>query len=219
MQFVLFLDALDSNDIVEDSFLGKNFLCKYNPGLPKVTPNVVSQIMTGNRPEDMPFVRPTAYKKERSLDLEGDTILHYAAKKLRVFQYGIPMCSKLSLPDGSFTGYDHFKGNRQGLPAPLVFMPDTMNVQETDPEHVFHARVDQTSVLFSTMRTIARNGNFDIMFIGYTMIDQYCHGWHPENKKRLLEVLDFEIEDLARYGDVFFFSDHGNTAKTKDFFI
>ena len=147
MRFVLFIDALDSGDVESCSgILKDSFRSEYNAGVPKVTPNVISQVMTGNRQEDMPFIRSTPLKGKRETDLTGQTILHHGSDKgLKVFQYGIPLCSALSLPDGSFSTYDHFMKNRP-VPAPLVFMPEKMNMLETDPEHVFHSMVDQTSM-------------------------------------------------------------------------
>ncbi len=217
MRFVVFLDALDYNDL--SPWLKEKLIAKYNPGVPKVTPNVVSQIMTGNRPEDMNFVRSTPYKKPRETDIKGDTILHYAANKgLRVFQYGIPLCANVELPKGSVSTFDHFLG-QQNVPPVLQFAKDNMNMMDDDPELVFHAYVDQTSVLFSTIRSIARNKQFDIMFIGFQPIDAYTHWYHQKNRRRLIQVVEEELKDLSRYGPVFFFSDHGGTEKKETFFI
>ena len=217
MKFIIFIDALDYNDLTP--WLKENLITQYNPGVPKVTPNVVSQIMTGKKQSDMRFVRSTPYKKDRETDLQGNTILNYAAKKgLRVLQYGIPLCSNIELPKGSLTTFDHFLG-QQNVPPILQFARDGIDMMEDDPELVFHAYVDQTACLFSTMRSIARNKNFDVMFIGFQPIDAYTHWYNEENKKRLLLVLEEELKDLSRYGDVLFFSDHGSTKKKDVFFI
>lgn len=217
MRFVIFIDALDSKDL--GSWLKDNLITEYNPGVPKVTPNVISQIMTGNRQEDMKFVRSTPYKKPRETDLKGNSILNYATDKgLKVLQYGIPLCANIELPKGSVTTFDHFLG-QQAVPPVLQFAKDNMNMGEDDAELVFHAYVDQTAALFSTMRSIARNKQFDIMFVGFQPIDAYTHWYNEKNRRRLIQVLEEELKDLSRYGEILFFSDHGGTEKTKTFFI
>lgn len=218
MKFVVFIDALDVNDLTD--WMKDNFICQYNPGVPKVTPNVFSQILTGNKPEDMRFIRPTPYKKPRETDLKCKTILHYAAKDrgLKVLSYGVPLCANITLPEGSVSTYDHFLGV-QNVPAVLNFAKDKMDMLNDDPELCFHAMVDQTAALFSTMRTIVRNDQFDLMFIYYQVIDAYTHCWNPENKARLLQVLTEELKDLNRYGDILFISDHGNSERKETFYI
>ncbi|HUS49754.1 MAG TPA: hypothetical protein VMZ91_06290 [Candidatus Paceibacterota bacterium] len=218
MRFIVFVDALDSNDL--SPWFKEHLITEYNPGIPKVTPNVISQIMTGNKQEDMRFIRSTPYKKPREGNILDKTILHYATeeRKLRILQYGIPLCSHIQLPEGSLSTYDHFLGG-QNIPAVLQFPENNINFMKDDPELIFHSYVDQTASLFCTMRTVARNGAFDTIFIGYTFIDAYTHWYHEENKKRLVEYLEMELKDLNRYGEILFFSDHGSTKKTKDFFI
>lgn len=217
MKFIVFIDALDYNEM--PPWLKGNCITKYNPGVPKVTPNVISQIMTGNRQEDMKFVRSTPYKKPRASNLDCDTILHYAARKgLKVLQYGIPLCANVELPKGSLSTFDHFLGE-QNVPPALQFVQNNMSMFEDDDELIFHSFVDQTSTLFATMRSVARNGQFDVMFIGYQPIDAYTHCYNEENRRRLLLIVEEELKDLNRYGDVLFFSDHGSTKRTKTLYI
>jgi len=134
-------------------------------------------------------------------------------------QYGIPFCSKIELPEGSISTYDHFLHNNQNVPPILKFAKDNYRFHKDDEELIFHSYVDQTSLIFSTIRTIARNGNFDMFFIGYHFIDAYTHWYHEENKRRLVEALSYELKDLNRYGEILFFSDHGSTEQKKVFFV
>jgi len=221
MRFVVFLDALDQKDILSSPWLTEKMKCGYNPGVPKVTPNVISQIMTGQRREDLPFMRSTPYKKPRVMHIEDKTILHYAAEEqgLRVFQYGIPLCSQIQLPDGSISTYDHFIHQGQAIPAVLQFAKNNVDYMKADSELIFHALVDETQTQFSTLRTIARNGNFDIMFWGYTFIDALTHWYNEESRRRLIYYVGEELKDLNRYGDILFFSDHGSTEQKKVFFV
>ena len=216
MKFVVFLDALDQNDLTD--WMKEQCVRPYTANEPPVTPNIISQIMTGKRREDLPFMRPTKYKKPKSLDIEGKTLFHELTDRgLKVFQYGIPLCSNITLPEGSFSCFDHFQG-QQGVPAPLLHLQDNMNMLEDDPELVFHGMVDKAIRTFADMRTLARNDQFDVIFLGFTGVDAYTHCWNPENKARLIEVLEYELKDLQRYGELLIFSDHGNTAMTDVFF-
>jgi hypothetical protein len=169
----------------------------------------------------MKFVRSTPYKKPRTTDIEGDNILTYAANdlNLNVFQYGIPLCANVKMPEGSISTFDHFLHNNQFVPPVLKFAKDNMDFLKDDQELIFHSFVDQTSILFSTIRTIARNGNFDLLFIGYQFVDAYTYWYNEENKRRLVEYVSWELEDLNQYGDILYFSDHGSTEQKKTFFV
>lgn len=60
MKIILFVDALDPDD-VEDYCpeMAEDMKDSYDVGVPRVTPNVVSQAMTGLPPEDMELLRST----------------------------------------------------------------------------------------------------------------------------------------------------------------
>lgn len=218
MKFVVFLDALDYKDLTH---WFKLKCVQYNPGIPKVTPNVVSQIMTGIPQEDLKFIRSTPLKKPREMDIKDKTILHYATEKgQRVLQYGFPLCSNIQLPEGSMSTYDHFQHGQQ-VPGVLQFAKDNVDYEEMkeNPELIFHAYVDQTSVLFSTMRSIARNDNFDTIFIYYQLFDAYVHLFNQDDKLRLIRIVEEELKDLARYGEILMFSDHGGSYRDKVFYV
>lgn len=217
MRIVLFLDALSLRDL--KPWLKKHLITRWNPGVPKVTPNVISQIMTGNKPSDMNFIRSTPFRKPRSTHLTGETVLQYACKQgLNILQYGIPLCANMKLPDGSLSVYDHFLG-QQMVPAALQFAKDHMSVLDEDPKMVLAAFIDQSLTQFSTLRTMIRNNQFDMIFMGYQYIDAYTHCWNPASKKRLIGYLEEELKDLNQYGEILYFSDHGNTAMKDIFYI
>ncbi|MFW5889421.1 MAG: hypothetical protein ACOCUD_03475 [Bacillota bacterium] len=219
MKFIIFLDALDYNDLTP--WFKDNLITQYNPGVPKVTPNVISQIMTGKRQEDLEFTRSTPFKKPRYTDIKDETICHYAAKEreLKILQYGIPLCANIDLPEGSFSMYDHFIHGPQNIAPIFQFVRENVSFLDDHPELIFHSYVDQASILFSTIRALARNGNFDVIFLGYQPLDAYTHWYNRENRIRLLQYLEEEIKDLSRYGDILFFSDHGGQKQEKIFFV
>lgn len=220
MRFIVFVDALDFADVqAASNGWFKELAKQYIPNVPRVTPNVISQIMTGKRREDLGFMRSTPYKKPRKTGLRGETILHYTtSRNLRVFQYGIPLCATVQLPQGSISTFDHFLG-KQPVPPILQFAQARKNFQKDDLDNIFNAYVDEATTMFSTIRNIARNGQFDVFWLGYQPIDAYTH-WYDENARRdLIKVVEAELQQIQAdlHADILFFSDHGSTKKKKMF--
>jgi hypothetical protein len=222
MRFVVFLDALDYLDVQEASNGWFKKLAKpYTPNVPRVTPNVISQIMTGKRQEDLEFARSTPYKKPRKRGLRNETILNYAAdRKLKVFQFGIPLCATIELPPGNITTFDHFLGP-QPIPPGLRFIQAKKDFQEGDQNNIFNAYVDEAITLFASIRNLARNGHFDVYFLGYQPFDAYTHWYDEKARRELIKLVEMELmqtsQDLS--ADILFFSDHGSTKKTHNFFL
>jgi len=223
MRFVVFLDALDYKDVqaASNGWL-KDIIKQYTPSVPRVTPNVVSQIMTGKRQEDLPFMRSTPFKKPREMFLTGHTILHDATDRdLRVCQYGIPLCANIELPKGNISTYDHFLMQNQVVPPVLKFVQVQKDFGEGDEDNILNAYIDETTTMFASMRNVARNGAFDVFWLGYQPLDAYTH-WYDEKRRRaLLQVVEAELiqtqKDLK--AEIMVFSDHGSTPKTKMFRI
>lgn len=60
MRFIIFIDALDPNDVKSSCpEMYEDMVDQYDVGVPRVTPNVVSQAMTGLKQEDMEMMRST----------------------------------------------------------------------------------------------------------------------------------------------------------------
>lgn len=60
MKFTLFIDALDPKDVQKYCpEMALDMKGKYDVGVPRVTPNIVSQAMTGLPPEEMEMIRST----------------------------------------------------------------------------------------------------------------------------------------------------------------
>jgi 3'-phosphoadenosine 5'-phosphosulfate sulfotransferase (PAPS reductase)/FAD synthetase len=60
MKFVIFVDALDPVDVKQACpEMYNDMKDMYDVGVPRVTPNIVSQVMTGKKPEEMEMIRST----------------------------------------------------------------------------------------------------------------------------------------------------------------
>ena len=234
-RFVIFSDALDPVDVALGSpYLNENMYAKYKASTPIVTPNNVSQAMIadiredikdaniGARQEDLPFTRSTPYKEARFGGTKEKTILHYASevKELKTFCWGIPLVTNCVLPQGSIVCHDPLGKGQQQVPAPFVFLHGKADYSKDDPELIFHQHIDGLAAMFATVRTLARNDEYDVIFIGIHETDVYAH-WYDENKIRQIQFIGNEIKDLSRYGPVFIWSDHGATKQREDspFFI
>jgi len=204
--------------------------------MPIITPNNVSLAMVadinvdlnkaniGARQEDLPFTRSTPYKELRFGGTAEKTILHYASevKNLKVFCWGIPLVSQCVLPKGSMSCYDPLIKEQSPIPAPFVFLNGkTDYTKKEDYELIFHQHADSLCVLFATVRTLARNNDYDVIFIGVHETDIYAHWYDGDAKIRQIKFLGDEIRELSKIGPVFIWSDHGATLQRDDspFFI
>lgn len=60
MKFSIFIDALDPRDVQNYApEMARDMVGQYDVGVPRVTPNIVSQAMTGLPPEEMEMIRST----------------------------------------------------------------------------------------------------------------------------------------------------------------
>lgn len=60
MKFIVFIDALDPSDVKSACpEMYEDMKGKYDVGVPRVTPNTVTQAMTGKKPEEMQMIRST----------------------------------------------------------------------------------------------------------------------------------------------------------------
>ncbi len=218
MKFVFFLDALDYSDLPEGWLKDQSY--QYTPNVPRVTPNVISQAMTGKERGETGFLRSTPYNKPRKMGIDGHTILHDCTNKgLKVMQYGIPLCANIKLPQGSVTTFDHFLG-RQQVP-PVLQMAKARGCSKDDQDNVFNAFVDEAVITFATIRNIARSGKFDVFFIGFTALDMMTHNYNEKNRRGLISVIEAELMQTAKdmKAEILFFSDHGSLKKDGEFHI
>jgi len=93
------------------------------------------------------------------------------------------------------------------------------------PDTTYSSFLDQTRQYFLRAKENIRQGDFDVAFIGYRLVDSYCHCQHTEKRngkpyrqhlidhiQSLLQELDSQVD-----GDIMFFSDHGQKELTDTF--
>ncbi|MFB6191636.1 MAG: alkaline phosphatase family protein, partial [Candidatus Nanohaloarchaea archaeon] len=93
------------------------------------------------------------------------------------------------------------------------------------PDTTYSSFLDQTRNFFTRAKEVMRHQEFDVVFLGYRLVDSYCHFQHTETRngkpyrqhlidhiQSLLSEIDNQID-----GDLMFFSDHGQTELTHTF--
>lgn len=112
-------------------------------------------------------------------------------------------------------------GNLVVTPAPEADMVSD------HPDRVYASFRDQTRQYFTKFKEALRYVEPDVGFIGTRLVDSYCHFQHTETRdgqtyrEHLIEVIaQFAQEIYDKIdGDVFFFSDHGQTELTDTFYV
>lgn len=214
-KLIIFIDALDYKEV---HGWGKEFAKRYEPNVPRCTPNIISQALTGKPREQLPFMRSTPLVGPRLSRLGNDTILHYAASKGKVLQYGIPLCSGIDLGEGSVSCHDNLLQS-QHTPPELTF-PMVRKDFEGDLDGVFEAYVDDLRQMFGAIRNIMRKGQYDFIFLGYQALDAYTHWYDEPRRVALQKLLWEELDRVRKLGvEILFFSDHGSVKKKVLFHI
>lgn len=231
MKFVLFIDALDPRDVAQYApGMAQDMVGDYDVGVPRVTPNIVSQAMTGLPPEEMEMMRSTpmfepsedgGFETEDGEWAEGERrvgIHDYTNilsdlddEGVRLFQYGTPFCAFVDLENGMSV---HDEMTNPAAPDFMNFASPPVSFQNDDWDLVADSYISDTVLEFETMKQIARQDNVDTVFLGYKHIDHATH-WHaPEIKGDLIRVIWSYIQDLREMGhEVMWWSDHGSQHK------
>lgn len=253
MKLVLFVDALDPEDVEKYCpEMAEDMVGKYDVGVPRVTPNVVSQVMTGLPPEEMQLLRSTPFfepseeggwemneegEPEKAEEgphrgLNGDpktgarrvgihdheNILERLDNEgVKVFQFGVPFCSFVDLENG-MSVYDELSNEQ--LPAFMQFVDPEYTFREDDWSLIGDVMASDTVLKMESVEQLAREGDVDVVFLGFKHID-HCTHWHfPEAKEGLIQLLWDYIQELRRMDhEVMWWSDHGSKRKEATFRI
>lgn len=121
------------------------------------------------------------------------------------------------------------QGARQTLPPGaenLVSEPAPQaDMIRSHPDRVYASFRDQTVAYVNRFKEAIRYVDPDVAFLGYRLVDSYCHFQHTETRRgkpyreHLIDELAVLLEELAAQvdGDLLFFSDHGQTELTDVF--
>lgn len=232
MKIILFIDALDPRDVEEYCpEMLQDMAGRYDVGVPRVTPNTVSQAVTGLPPGEMQMLRSTpqfepspegGYRTgsdgewqpgERRVGLHRYPNLFERLddEGVRVFQYGTPFCATIDLENG-LSVYDEMTVDT--APEWMNFASPPTSFQEDDWDLIADTYLSETVLKFETIKQVTRQDTVDVIHLGYKHID-HCTHWHaPEIKRDLIRVLWEYVKELREMGhEVMWWSDHGSHAK------
>lgn len=221
VRVVVFLDALDP-EWVNTDFLEMTYEGKVDSGVPRVTPKILGDMLSGTTPEHHGLLCPTRPFPGDSIDRpQMKTILHEMAKDKRVVSYKIPFTKGIILPGRSVCVGTGAGGEQQGQVNPTLHIPQSTPGPSEGAERMFHSAVDYAKSMFSTMRTLMRGDAADVYFISFRNIDSFVHYHFEEGTRdRLIDVVSAELEDILHSGDnieLMWFSDHGGVKKEETF--
>lgn len=234
-KWIVFIDALSPNDLERCDFMPTTMQGRLESTPPRVTPKIMGSVYTGLDSAENGIMRKHAGGGADPDRPAQSTIMERADKNgLDVLNLYMPYCIPQRLGDGSASIGASAGGKQNVTPqqiAAQVSIPGPQGdlVGEQRHDIVFDHFVDYTNQLFSTARTLAPN--FDVVFIGFRLIDSYCHFQYDAGadgrgaevgeryRDRLAEIVDIQLKQLETKGDVFWFSDHGATERTETFRI
>ncbi|MDY6774017.1 MAG: alkaline phosphatase family protein, partial [Candidatus Nanohaloarchaea archaeon] len=234
-KWVVFIDSLSPRDLSRTEFLQNSMKGKMHATAPRVTPRVMSSIYTGLDPAENGMMRSQMFGVEDATRPQQTTVMERAmANDMDVLSLYMPFSIPMNLHSGSAgigtaMGGQQSAGPQQMIPQMTVPGPQGDLIGDQRHDIVFDHFVDYTTQLFSTARTLAPN--YDVVFIGFRLIDSYCHFQYDCNEEgrgagqgnryrdKLAEVIDIQLQQLLPRGDVLWFSDHGATKKKETFYI
>jgi len=224
---ILFLDCLGYKEAKDTQFLGEFVKGKINSGIPRVTPIILGQALTGKKPTDNGLLCPTRFRKDNLTRPLTKTFIEEIGENRRILSFEIPFTMDVNQRFGVNIGSAPQVQQEQrpgvlALPRPGGSLVEAeLNGDEEELEKILHGFVDYARNLFSTIRTLMRNNAFDAFLVSFRMIDSFGHFLKPNYRRRLIKYVDFEIGDILKAGDVdlFVFSDHGIRKKQQTFYI
>lgn len=225
---VFFLDALSPRELTGS--LERWHKGNMDAGVPRVTPRVMSSIYTGKTPEETGMMEVSKLGGVETPRPKKSTFIDQAVREEKaVLAMGLPFCvpfqgsNKHSLISGDAYGEVHTLPE-QGHSVVDVPAP-TADMVSDHPDEVYSSFLDQTRNYFTRFKEALRQVEPEVAFLGYRLIDSYCHFQHTESRdgKTYREHLIDHVESLIKEiesqidGDILFFSDHGQTEMTDVF--
>lgn len=216
---IVFVDCLAVREAALCDWMGPRMRGAIASGIPRVTPQVISGILTGQTPPHHGVLCPTRLDKPDVLKPRVPTLLEMFGETKKVLNYEMP------LTHGIEARHLLNVGESSGVfsTRPPVFQIPRAGGKpwKDDIEQVFQAHVDYLRSVFGTMRNVIRNNDFDVVFLSIRDVDTFGHFYFKDQRSRLIQYIDIELEDFDKMGDVpiMFFSDHGITDKTHAFYI
>lgn len=220
--FVFFLDCLGEEDLKHMEYLSTLHKGRVESGIPRVTPKIVTEAMTGESPTETGMLCPIRLDQNNLTRPFSKTVMEWASEERRVLNFEIPFTigqqGRFLTNIGSSPG-----AAQQERPGVLMFPKSQGNMWEEEPEKLLQAHVDYIRSVMSSVRNLARNDTFDVFFISIRNLDSFGHFFYEDQRARLARYIDMEMQEFAMMGDmdkkIIAFSDHGAREKDETFFI
>ena len=228
---VIFLDALKPEEL--EGFLEEVYQGDFDADVPRVTPRVMGSIYTGLNPAENGMMEVSRHEGEMTTRSRKSTFIDQAVREdMSVMSMGMPFCIpfRSSNPDSMLHGVAD-QGKSHVVPEDaedLLKVPaPSADMNKDHPDTTYASFLDQTRNFFTRAKENIRRGDFDVAFLGYRLIDSYCHYNHNETRngkpyrQHLIDHVQSFVSEIAAQveGDVMFFSDHGQTDLTHTFRI
>jgi len=229
---IFFIDALGEKAVENMNYVSsirKGTLDVSEP--PPVTPKVISEITTGEKPTETGILCPTRLNKENLVRPLCKTMFEELSEDRRVLNYRFPFTmnqqGRFLTSIGTAPQVAENEPPLFQMPRPGGRMWDSENpngkLDEEDRERVLQGHVDYVRNVNSVMRNICRQGVMDVFFIALRLLDSWTHFWNESCRNRLAKYIDREIYEWSLMGDmegnIFVFGDHGGRRKKETFFI
>jgi hypothetical protein len=226
---VMFLDALSPRELT--GILSDIEQGKMDSGTPRVTPRVMSSIYTGLPPSENGMMAVSRYGgSDASRPVKSTFIDKLTREGGSVLSMGMPFCipfqssnSESILNGQAIQGEEHtVPQNAERLVGTSAPVSDMIS---DHPDRVYASFRDNTASYFNRFKEAIREVNPDCAFLGYRLIDSYCHFNHTESRggatyrEHLIDDVASLVERVYNQidGDILFFSDHGQTEMTDVF--
>lgn len=222
---IVFLDALSPRE-VGNGFISDITQGKLDAGTPRVTPRVMSSIYTGLPPERNGLLEVSKYGGEMSSRPRKSTFIEQALREdNNVLCVGMPFCIPFNTnQDGSLLHGTAMGGNQHVIPNNMnrvANLPSpAADMVEDNPGYTYNSFRDQVISQIRMFKEGLRRWSFDVGILGIRLVDSYCHFQHTEKgpdgelfRHKLIDNIDEGLKSIYNEisGDLFVFSDHGQT--------
>lgn len=226
---VVFIDALKPEEL--NGFLEEIHQGDMDADVPRVTPRVMSSIYTGLDPAENGMMEVSKYGGEQTTRPKKSTFIDQSVREgMSVLSMGMPFSVPFQAHNPrSILHGDALQGAQQVLPQQMsgvvnVPAPSADMIQD-HPDTTYSSFLDQTRNYFTRAKELMRRQDFDVVFIGYRLVDSYCHFQHTEERngkpyrQHLIDHIQSLLSEINAQidGDIMFFSDHGQTELTDVF--
>ncbi len=220
---VVFVDALSPREL--EGFLEDTYQGDMDADVPRVTPRVMSSIYTGLNPAENGMMAVSRHGGADATRPQKSTFIDQAVREgLNVLSVNMPFCVPFAGGnEGSILHGNALQGVQQTVPqdaGPMVNVPaPSADMIRDHPDDTYGSFLDYTRNLFTRVKETIRRGDFDVAFVGYRLVDSYCHFQHTETRngkpyrRHLIDHLQSLLSEVYSLidGDLLFFSDHGQT--------